>query len=363
MPLPKVAARPKDGLVGTTKIRSRGSHDSMLSSAGPVIRRLLEMHGIDVADLARQAGVELARSPGPDERIDTDKVDALLRLAIPRIADPAFGLLAARCWHPGNLGVLGHAWLSSSTLRTSASRLVRYFRIVGERGHYETEDIPQGLKLRFWAGRGDPAADPVAGVAVDVGMSLLLDMCRLTAGAALRPRAVSLCRRRPVSALPYQHFFGCTIEFSSQENALVLSATDADRPLESSNRQLASVLDKMLTEQVARLDRSDVVARCKAAILEHLASGEISEDEAATLLHMSPRTLQRKLAEARTSYKSLVDGIRKDLALRYIEDPHRSMTDITFSLCFAGPSSLSRAFKRWTGVSPSEYRSAASARR
>ncbi len=318
---------------------------------------------MDVVDLARQAGVELTQSPGPDERIDTDKVDALLRLAIPHIADPAFGLQAARCWQPGNLGVLGHAWLSSSTLRTGASRLVRYFRIVGERGHYETEDTARGLKLRFSAGRGDPAADPVAAVAADVGMSLLLDMCRFTAGAALRPRTVSLRRGPPDSALAYEHFFGCAIEFGARENALVLSGTDADRPLESSNRQLASVLDRMLTEQLARLDRSDVVARCTAAILEHLGGGEISEKEAASLLHMSSRTLQRKLAEAGTSYKSLVDETRKDLALRYIADPDRSVTDITFSLGFAGPSSLTRAFTRWTGMSPSEYRSGASAPR
>ena len=240
---------------------------------------------------------------------------------------------------------------------------MRYFRIVGERGHFETEEMPKGLKLRFWAGRGDPAKDPVAAVAVDVGMALLLDMCRLTAGAALRPVAVSLRRRRPVSPLAYERFFGCPVEFGAKENAFVLSATDADKPLDSSNRQLASVFDKMLAEQLARLDRTDVVARCKAAILERLTTGEISEAEAAAQLHMSSRTLQRKLAEARTSYKSLVDGTRQDLALRYIDDPHRSITDITFLLGFAGPSSLTRAFKRWTGVSPSEYRATASALR
>ena len=78
---------------------------------------------------------------------------------------------------------------------------------------------------------------------------------------------------------------------------------------------------------------------------------------------MSPRTLQRKLAEAHTSYTALVDGTRKDLALRYIDQPHLSITDITFSLGFAGPSSLTRAFKRWTGVNPTEYRAAANATR
>jgi len=71
---------------------------------------------------------------------------------------------------------------------------------------------------------------------------------------------------------------------------------------------------------------------------------------------MSPRTLQRKLAEANTTYLQLVDDTRKDLALRYIEDPRRSVTDITFSLGFSQPSAFTRAFKRWTGLNPSEYR-------
>jgi AraC-like DNA-binding protein len=78
---------------------------------------------------------------------------------------------------------------------------------------------------------------------------------------------------------------------------------------------------------------------------------------------MSPRTLQRKLADANTTYVQLVDDTRKDLALRYIEDPSRSLTDITFSLGFAQPSAFTRAFKRWTGLSPSDYRANRLARR
>jgi AraC-like DNA-binding protein len=333
--------------------------DSMLSSAGRIIWRLLELHGMDAADIAREAGVDLTVVAGSRERIEVDKIDALIRFATPRITDPAFGLHAARCWHPGNLGVLGHAWLSSSTLRTGADRLARYFRVVGERGRFETEEVTQGLKLRFWAGRGDPATDAVAAVAVDVGMSLLMDMCRLTAGASLRPKAVSL-RRRSVSAPSYERFFGCRVAFGAKENTIVLSIADADRQLDSSNRQLASVFDTMLAGQLARLDRTDVVAGCKAAILEHLVGGELSEEAAAVQLHMSPRTLQRKLAEAGTSYKALMDGTRRELALRYIDDPDLSITDITFSLGFADPSSMTRAFRRWTGTSPSEYRATGS---
>jgi AraC-like DNA-binding protein len=323
---------------------------------GQIFRRLFEMHGLDAVGIARQAGADLATVPGPTDRIEADKLDAILRLAIPLIRDPAFGLQAARCWHPSNLGVLGHAWLSSSTLRTGLMRMSRYSRLVGERAITEIEESRQGVKVRFWAKRGNPAVVAVAAVLVDVAMALLLDMCRMNAGAALRPVAASLRRGRPEDVDAYERFFGCPIRFSAEENAFVLSAKDADRSLPSSNKQLAAVFDRMLTEELARLDKSDVIARCRATVLENLPAGEGSAKEAARQLHMSPRTLQRKLAEAQTTYVQLVDDTRKDLALRYIEDPRRSITDITFSLGFSQPSAFTRAFRRWTGLAPSEYR-------
>ena len=73
---------------------------------------------------------------------------------------------------------------------------------------------------------------------------------------------------------------------------------------------------------------------------------------------MSRRTLQRKLAEADLTYQRLVDDTRRDLALRYIEDRAKSITELTFLLGFSGQSAFTRAFRRWTGASPTEYRSA-----
>jgi AraC-like DNA-binding protein len=322
----------------------------------PMYQRLLEMHGLDAVALGRQAGLDLVKLPAPTERIAVDRADAILQLAITRIQDPAFGLQAARCWHPANLGVLGYAWLSSSTLRTGLRRLERYHRLIGERGVIEVDELRRGIKVRFWGKRGDPGEVPVAAVMVDIAMSLLIDMCRLNAGASLRPVAASLRRKAPASASPYERFFGCPIRFGAEENFFLLANEDADNLLPSSNKQLAGIFDKMLGAELARLDKSDVVARCRAAVLEYLTSGELSAEDTAKLLHMSPRTLQRKLAEARLTYQQLVDDTRKDLALRYIVDAGRSISDITFSLGFSQPSTFTRAFKRWTGRSPTDYR-------
>ena len=198
---------------------------------------------------------------------------------------------------------------------------------------------------------------PVAAVVVDIAMAFLFDLCRMNAGrraaAGCRdpasPQARDLRRLRALLRLPGP--------FGAEENVFVLSAKDADRPLPSANRQLAAMFDRMLAEELARLDKSDVVSRCRAAVLEApVPRAKGSAEDTAKQLHMSPRTLQRKLAEAKTTYVQLVDDTRKDLALRYIEDPRRSVTDITFSLGFSQPSAFTRAFRRWTGLAPSEYR-------
>src|SRR5215510_14728141 len=143
---------------------------------GQMFRRLLEMHGLDAVGIARDAAVDLATIPAPGERIEVDKIDAMLRVAIPLIRDPAFGLRAAHCWHPSELGVLGYAWLSSSTLRIGLERAVRYSRVIGERAVTEIEDSRLGLKVRFWAKRGNPAVVPVAAVFGAMAIALLLDM-------------------------------------------------------------------------------------------------------------------------------------------------------------------------------------------
>lgn len=348
----KIASQPSSRAQSSVRPGSQRS-ETGLASLAQIFRRLLEMYGLDAPAIGREAGIDLTRLPGPRERIEAERIEVMLRRAAALIPNPAFGLQAARCWHPANLGVLGHAWLASSTLRTGLQRLERYWRVVGERATTTVEQTRQGLTVTYRRKPGDPL---VAAIVADIAMSIMLDMCRLNAGASLRPIGVSLRRREPQGKEAYNRFYGCAVRFGAENDAFVLANADVDSPLLSSNRQLAAVLDRMLTEELARLSKGDVVTRCKAAVLERLESGEMSEAQMAKALHLSRRTLQRKLADADTSYQKLVDEMRRDLALRYIEDPVRSITDITFTLGFSQQSAFTRAFRRWTGLSPSDYR-------
>ena len=282
-----------------------------------------------------------------------------MRKAAALIPDPAFGLRAARCWHPSNLGALGHAWLSAETLRAGLDLLVRYWGIVGGRWVPKLAETRDEVSFVL----NDPQQDAViAPIATDITLAIVLDMCRMNFGASLRPLRIDLLRPRPPHAEVYPAFYGCPVNFSTGRRAIVLRRTDAEQPLPTSNRQLAQIHDKVIADELARLDRTDVLAQCKASLLEKLPSGELSENFMAKRLHMSRRTLQRKLTERDTTYQKLVDDTRRDLALRFIEDPRRSLGDITFELGFSEQSALTRAFRRWTGKSPSDWRQRHAAR-
>ncbi len=329
-----------------------------LASAAQIFRKLLNAYGLDAAHFLHEVGINAGLPADPNARIPIRMIDALLAKATSRIADEAWGLKAAHCWHPGNLGVLGHALLASSTLRTALTRVSRYWRILGERATVQVEDTERGFRFTY----GQSAADPVVAMVLpDCVLSIALDICRTNAGEMIRPLRVTLCRKPPADPEPWIRFFGCAVEFGAAENGFTLAVGDADRPLPAANRPLAGIFDNLLTEQLAKLSTDDVVSRAKAVFIEQLTSGEPSGADIARRLNMSRRTLQRKLAEAETSYQQLVDDTRRELALRYIDDRKMSVTDITFLLGFSGQSAFARAFKRWSGFSPSDYRNRSTA--
>ena len=234
---------------------------------------------------------------------------------------------------------------------------MRYWRIVIADVAVRLEETPEGVEFVHTPPELDSTPDGIRG---DIVMAIIYDMCRTNFGHAFSPRRVAFRHPAPADASPYETLFGCPVAFGADANRLLIGRAEADHPLPTGNRDLAAAHDRILVEQLARLDKANVVARFRASLLERMTSGEFSEEDIARDLHMSRRSLQRRLAEADAGYQSLVDDTRRDMALRYIQDPAKSATDITFLLGYSQQSVFTRAFRRWTGMSPSEYRSSKS---
>ena len=139
-------------------------------------------------------------------------------------------------------------------------------------------------------------------------------------------------------------------------NLMLMALLSATVRKLSFNYPLAEIL---FIRYLAALSNDDIVHRTQTAIIDLLPSGQVSDEKVARKLFLSERSLQRKLQQTGTSFRKLLDTTREELAKQYIQDPSVDLTEIAFLLGFSEHSSFSRAFKRWTGNTPSETRRAA----
>jgi AraC-like DNA-binding protein len=181
-------------------------------------------------------------------------------------------------------------------------------------------------------------------------------MCRKNTEHGFHPNKVRLCRAKPQDVTPYTNYFGCDVLFDAKENSFEIDRKTADAPLPTSNLEIAETLDGILSKQLAALDKINTVARCKHYFLMALTSGNPTEQALANALGMSLRGLQRKLSDEGTSYSRIFDEVRHELAQNYLAGSHRSVNEITYLLGYSEQSAFTRAFKRWNGKSPSDYR-------
>jgi AraC-like DNA-binding protein len=127
-------------------------------------------------------------------------------------------------------------------------------------------------------------------------------------------------------------------------------------PLALGNRLGAHANERVIGDYLAELRGTGVAVRVRSRLIDELPSGGVNEIQVAAAQHMSRRTLQRKLRDEGTSYARELDGVRRELAERFIRDRSLTLSEITYLLGFAEISSFSRSFKRWTGIAPSAYR-------
>lgn len=317
------------------------------------VARTLDARGCDSAALFEQAGLDPAILRDPNGRYPVSRMSRLWKLAVEATRDPCIGLAVAEFVQPATFHSLGLAVLASQTLEDALTRSARYSRIVSNAVDILLEETPQGLKqiLRF---REDiPQVDE----AIDVFMASTLKLGRMLSGTDLRPRALRL-RRSATTEMRAQFaaYFGVPIEFEADENSVLIPWSLARQPLPMANPALARQNDQVVMEYLARFDGARLTEKVRAELIARLPSGEPARGDVAAALHLSEKTLQRRLRDEGTSYQDLLDETRRELAQQYLREGRASVCEVTFRLGFSDQSSFTRAFKRWTGVAPGEYR-------
>ncbi|MEJ2309275.1 MAG: AraC family transcriptional regulator [Gammaproteobacteria bacterium] len=328
--------------------------NTLLASASRILWRTIRSHGIDPNKLFAEAGLDPAKINEPAARFPVDNARKAWSLALDAIGDPCFGIAAGHSWLSTDLHALGYAFLSSTTLMTAINRVARYNEVVDEVITFNGAVEGDYLVVSYQNAREDlPDIAPLE----DARWSTLLSMCRAAKAGAVYPAMVQLMHGELPCLQAYRHYFGCEPEFDQPRSALWFELEKVNEPLPAVNKELAKINEHALLDYLDQLHKEDLTRKVERAIAELLVDGEISDGKVAESLFISTRTLQRRLAEDGLTYKQLLENVRRTLAEEYIRDERLSLNEISYLLGFSEQSSFSRAFKRWTGTSPSEARS------
>jgi len=320
-----------------------------LLTPADILWNILEDYGHDAESIFLGEGIDREMILKPGVRITQERVDSLWSKVNELIDDPCFGLRGVKFWHPSHFNALGYAWLASGTLREALNRGARYIHIIGEDRKHRLEDTAEGLTVTLSHSLKLPAH-------MDLSMSILMSMCRLNCGADLNPVNVNFIHSKPACAREYDSYFNAPVKFNADTDCLTLPADAVDKRLPIGNPQLAKIHDQYIINYLAGLDKDNIVERVKGAIIDMLPSGGVSHEKVAKRLNMSKRNLQRKLQTGHTTFRTMLDEVRQEFAENYVHDSTVSLMEVAFILGYSDYSSFSRAYKRWTKISPSEIR-------
>ncbi|MBD9426175.1 AraC family transcriptional regulator [Pseudomonas sp. PDM15] len=326
---------------------------STLASWTRALRRQLDALGLDSAALCREAGLDPALLDDANARYPLHATTRLWQLAVAASGDPTLGLHTSRHVAPTTFHALGMAVMASGTLREVFERIVRYHQVVSDALELELRETDEVCELHLRLPPGSPAPAPEA---IDAFAAIYVRTCRNRLGRDYAPLAVHLRRPLPIDPRPWQEVFRAPVHFAASEDVLCFARADLDRPLGDGNPELAAHNEAVLRKRLEALQPDTVARRLRRALEQCLPNGEPSAEALAHGLHLSLRSLQRHLSDEGSSYEQVLADTRRDLALDHLREADCSISEVAYLLGFADSSSFSRAFKRWTGQSPSQYR-------
>ena len=323
-----------------------------LSSWARVVCSAIDARGAESATLLALAEISPTVLNDPEGRIPVSKMSQLWELAVEATEDEAFGLSVPPFVQATSFHALGFSLMVSASLRDAWQRTQRYYKVVSDVLDIQIQEHGTESALCYVAIPGKAYAQE----AIDAFIATMVKISTEVTGGSAKPSKIEFERAEPTNRQPFEKAFSCEIYFGTGRNQIYFTNEDLDRPLATANRDIALKNDEVVQSYLSRLLKQSLVKQVTEKIIISLAMGEPNQEIIANSLHMSSRSLQRKLKEEASSFRQLLDDVRKDLAKNYLASSQQSVIEIAYQLGFQDPSNFTRAFKRWFGVPPSAFR-------
>ena len=323
-----------------------------------VFERLIEeltVVGIDPDSLLRELAIDRRLIDDAEARIPLQKYAAMLEAAAERSGDDCFGLHLGAKAKPQMFDVLGYAVMSCPTLEAALHTACRYTRVLyDDEMRLDVEDNVAHLMFRIIG----LDVSTYRQVTEDKGAHLC-SIVQSLASAEWHPLQVRFEHPAPDNFEAHRRVFGCPVLFDQAYNALTFDAALLEDRLATADERLLRILVRVIERTLRELPAQDLFLReVRQLIVDNLPHGNIRSADIAQRLGMSSRTLQRRFAKHGITYHRLLDQTRHALSLSYLRQPRLTISEIAFLMGYTDVSAFSRAFARFAGTTPGEYRRA-----
>ncbi len=318
----------------------------------PLVDELNELE-IDPKPLLHSAGTSISDVLNVPLRLPLSVASATWEAAVDITGDRSLGLRVGMHTDPRVLELFGYLLSTCMNVRAALSLTVGYFWLLDESHAMETCERGKDIKLCSTPEPG--LSRPV--VFTEYILAMYVTLLRTITGTDIRPEYVALEHQQWAGSQDYDDAFRCKVLFGQPRTELLFSEDVLAIPCLAFDPVLNSILERNAGEYLDIIPKVESLSdRVRVLVKSKLPFTMLTEVEAARMLCVSPRTLRRHLSEEQTSFRELCDDLRCELALRDLCELGKSIDDITEDLSFSSRGAFHQAFRRWTGMTPREYK-------
>ncbi|MBT8476469.1 MAG: AraC family transcriptional regulator [Rhodobacteraceae bacterium] len=309
---------------------------------------------VNARDMLAVAGLDADAPWDPKVMISDEAYYAMLETMASQMDVTALPVKVGASMRCDEYGALGLAWKAAPNLLGSVSRVERYARLWTSVVEYELRPAPRGML--FILHRAGPRRLGLR-LSNEATLASAVSLARQVSPVPVAPLEVMLKHAAPKSLDAHEAYFGCPVRFDAELDALLFSTESLERSNILGDEGITHFLLSHLDAELAGLkDDASLVRTTKDAIARALSEGLPKMADIARGLGLSARSFHRRLAEHGVSFQTLTEDTRRELALAMLRDERYSLSEIAFLTGFSEQSAFTRAFKRWMGQTPANYR-------
>ncbi|WP_176041659.1 AraC family transcriptional regulator [Burkholderia stabilis] len=282
----------------------------------------------------------------------------LLECAVRALDDPLLGLHVGQRITPSHLGALGYALHACRDAGAALARWQQYEHLIANVARMEVRVEATSVAIEW-----HDAPEPLGPLVDEVALTAIVQFARNITGTRDGPDEVCFVHPSPGDEQPYVDYFGCPVRFGRPVNRLAFPLRLLTQPLRQPDDALRQMMERQASALLAELRQTDDLEQSvREAVARLLTQGEASIEQIAAELHVSSRTLHRRLAELGLNFRILREDTRRRLAIDHLNDPRLTVAEVAWLLGYSEHSAFTRAFRRWTGESPQQWRTRQPAR-